>query len=78
MGKGPMTGRRMGRCASYGAGLKKQNETKDAKNRETDMDDTSIPGRGLGFRRGGGGWGAGRAGGSGFGMGRQNRFKGRW
>lgn len=76
LGQGPMTGRRMGRCTNYGTGSKKQHDAGEAKSRETDMNETFMPGRGFGFRRGGGGWGCGRGAGRGFGMGRQNRFRG--
>ena len=66
MGQGPMTGRRMGRCANRSASLK-SDETLTSEN---PIENQSIPprgrGAGLGFGRGG----------RGRGMGRQNRFIG--
>lgn len=66
MGQGPMTGRRMGRCANAGATPTDQTspENKDASNLDTD----NLSGRGLGSGRG--------RGGAGRGMGRQNRNRG--
>jgi hypothetical protein len=68
-GKGPMTGRRMGRCTNYGASLKNQNTTPS--DNQTGGQPENFPGRGLGFGRGRGG-----RGGIGRGMGWQNRFRG--
>lgn len=69
VGQGPMTGRRMGRCANYGASLKNQNATPS--DNQTEGQPENFPGRGFGFglRRAGLGRGRGR------GMGRQNRFR---
>lgn len=67
MGQGPMTGRRMGRCANKNALPKSQTETEIKDSNKSNVDD--FAGRGLGWGRGGG-LGRGR------GMGRQNRFRG--
>ena len=66
MGQGPMTGRRMGRCANSSASPK-SNETLTSEN---PIENPTIPQRGRGV-----GLGLGR-GGRGRGMGRQNRFRG--
>jgi hypothetical protein len=66
MGQGPMTGRRMGRCANNSVSLK-SNETLTSEN---PIENPTVPTRGRGF-----GLGLGR-GGRGRGMGRQNRFRG--
>jgi hypothetical protein len=64
MGQGPMTGRRMGRCANVGANIKDQ--TADSKKNAKEIMPENFQGRGFGRGRGG----------RGFGMGRQNRFRG--
>lgn len=69
VGQGPMTGRRMGRCTSYGAGRSNQ-PTGENPNVKTNENLPENFERGFGFGRGGGGRGRGR----GFGM--QNRFRG--
>lgn len=69
MGQGPMTGRKMGRCANDSAILKNQTETEIEDTNKSKVDD--FAGRGMGWGRGCmGGRGRGR------GMGRQNRFRG--
>jgi len=65
-GQGPMTGRRMGRCANSGADKKKINEAESEDSSKTTVENTEERGLGLGHGKGG----AGR------GMGRQNRFRG--
>jgi len=65
-GQGPMTGRRMGRCANSGADQENQNEG-DRETTNKTIEET-FWGRGFGF-----GFGRGRGG---RGMGRQNRFRG--
>jgi len=68
MGQGPMTGRRMGRCTTFGAKNEKPSHENDVHENE---DYPERPyGRGWGMGRG---WGRG---GCGFGMGRQSRFRG--
>jgi hypothetical protein len=68
MGQGPMTGRRMGRCANYGANLK--NQTNDESEDSNKPNADNMAERGWGWGRGMGGRGRGR------GMGQQNRFRG--
>jgi len=71
-GQGPMTGRRMGRCTNYGAGVKNQpTETKENTNENLPE---NFQGQGFGFGRGRGGRGFGM--GRGRGWGQQNRFRG--
>jgi len=65
-GQGPMTGRRMGRCANSGANQKNTSEAENETQNKTN--DEALGGRGFGF-----GFGRGRGG---RGMGRQNRFRG--
>ncbi len=67
MGQGPMTGRRMGRCANLGTNPK--NQTVESKENANENTPENIQGRGFGFGRGRG------IGGQGFGMGRRNRFR---
>lgn len=64
MEQGSMTGRRMGRCTSYGANLKDQVGEDNQNLNESFFG--NLQGRGLG--RG--------SSGRGFGIGRQNRFRG--
>ncbi|GAP43639.1 hypothetical protein SDC9_28939 [bioreactor metagenome] len=64
-GQGPMTGRRMGKCTNYGAGLKNRPVA------ENESDAENVPGRGPGRGRG-----MGRGKGRGRGAGNQNRFRG--
>lgn len=67
MGQGPMTGRRLGRCANFGAKLK--NDVKEKDEDQRNIPDDDFPGGfGFGRGRGGRGWGRGR--------GWQNRFRG--
>ncbi|MDX9928591.1 MAG: DUF5320 domain-containing protein [Bacteroidales bacterium] len=71
-GKGPMTGRRLGRCTNYG-------EKSGSKDKESNNDIENLPpgrgaGRGSGPGRGRGAGGGGR--GRGRGTGLQNRFRG--
>lgn len=66
MGQGPMTGRRMGRCANLDTNPKNQ-VTESNENANENVPE-NVQGRGFGFGRG-----RGR---QGFGMGRQNRFGG--
>ena len=66
MGQGPMTGRKMGRCANGGENLK--NDTDNLNENVNENMPENFQGRGFGF-----GQGRGRRG---FGMGRQNRFRG--
>jgi len=74
MGQGPMTGRRMGCCANFGANLKNQT-TFENENPDKDLSENQ-PGSGFGYGRGQGfGFGRGRCE-FGRGMGRQNRFRG--
>ncbi len=61
VGQGPMTGRRMGKCTNYGAGLK------NGPVAENESDAENVPGRGRGMGRGKG---------RGRGAGNQNRFRG--
>ena len=67
-GQGPMTGRRMGRCANKGADIKKPAD--DDSTSQNEKTSGSIPGRGPGTGQGRAGAGRGR------GLGRQNRFGG--
>lgn len=62
MGKGPMSGRKLGRCSNYGAGRQNQPPVSDQ------TIESPLPARGLGFGRGRGGRGRG--------LGLQNRFRG--
>ena len=64
MGQGPMTGRRMGQCAGYGA--KSKNQINEKTEETTEIPPENFRGRGLGLGRGNG---RGRRG-----MGRKNRF----
>jgi Family of unknown function (DUF5320) len=67
-GKGPMTGRRMGRCTNYGRNV---NKTESASSNEQNVNpQENLPGRGFGpgMRK----TGRGRA----RGLGRQNRLRG--
>ena len=80
MGQGPMTGRKMGRCANFGANLKSQTDSENKNPDEEPIE--NLPGRGFGYGWGGGfgrgrgsGFGRGR-GGRGRGMGWRNRFRG--
>lgn len=66
MGQGPMTGRRMGRCANLGTSPK--NPATDSNENANENVPDGFQGRGFGCRGG-----RGR---QGFGMGRQNRFRG--
>ncbi|BAX81458.1 DUF5320 domain-containing protein [Labilibaculum antarcticum] len=68
MGQGPMTGRRMGRCANVETNP--ENQTTESKENTNDNTPENFQGRGFGFGRG---RGRGRRG---FGMGRQNGFRG--
>lgn len=63
-GQGPMTGRRMGRCANSAS--KTQNPSSESKGNDVENNSDNFQGRGLGRGRAKGGQGAG--------MGRQNRF----
>ena len=67
MGKGPMTGRRMGRCTNFGA--KTENQTESQSISDSTQNFNSEIGRGCGAGRG---LGKGR----GMGIRRQNRFRG--
>lgn len=68
LGKGQMTGRRMGRCTNYGAAVNRQ--TNENVN-ETETGNSAF------FMGSGNGMGMGnRNRGRGFGRGRQNRFRG--
>ena len=69
-GQGPMTGRRMGRCANKGADTKKPADA--ASDNQNENTNENLPGRGPGSGSGRAGTGRGR----GKGMGRQNRFGG--
>lgn len=69
MGRGPMTGWKMGRCTNFGAKRKEEAVAGNQAPEETLPEDL----RGRGFGRGRGGQGRGRGG---FGGGRQNRFRG--
>ena len=82
-GQGPMTGRKMGRCANFGAGRNNQStpENENTGNPTNDF----TPGQGAGRVAGqGAGRGMGRGTGRGkgwncsrgMGLGRQNRFQG--
>ncbi len=62
MGKGPMSGRKLGHCSNYGAGRQNQPPVSDQ------TIESPLPARGLGFGRGRGGRGRG--------LGLQNRFRG--
>lgn len=74
MGKGPMTGRKMGRCTNFGAGRKNQTTPEDQNSTNPTPEEISGQGFGRGFGRGmGKGLGQGYGG---RGMGRQNRFRG--
>jgi len=65
-GKGPMTGRKMGRCTNFGANLK--NKSDDSSEQSNENLPGNFHGRGFGF---------GRAyGRKGFGRGRQGNFTG--
>jgi hypothetical protein len=67
-GEGAMTGRRMGQCASKGAGIHKVAEVQSVKsveNVQTPEVKPMEPGMGKGPGRGG----------KGLGMGRRNRFR---
>jgi len=64
LGKGPMTGRRMGKCANFGANLKNESFNSTEKP-EVDLPE-NIQRRGLGLGRGRGSRGRG--------MGFRNRF----
>ncbi len=69
-GQGPMTGRRLGRCANLRSGEKIQD---NSENDNLQQDSTNkLTGRGFGMGRGFGN----RRGGRGRGLGRQNRFRG--
>jgi hypothetical protein len=65
-GRGPMTGRRMGRCANYGANPKNQNVTPSDNKIEDQPENNPARGYGFGHRRRG----------RGRGMGLQNRYRG--
>ena len=64
MGQGPMTGRKMGQCAGFGA--KSKNSAGEKSEDATDILTENFRGRGMGLGRG---RGQGKRG-----MGRQNRF----
>ncbi|MBE0637106.1 MAG: DUF5320 domain-containing protein [Bacteroidales bacterium] len=64
MGEGPMTGRKMGRCTNFGAGLK--GKKSDSSGNADDFAHDDVRGRGFGFGQGG----------RSRGLGRQNRFRG--
>lgn len=66
LGKGPMTGRRMGKCANFGANLKNESFNKTEKSEEDLPENIQRRGWGLGRGRGG----------RGRGMGFRNRFRG--
>jgi len=68
-GKGPMTGRRMGRCTNYGRNPKKTENSPDEQNigAQENLTERRF---GFGLRRAGTGRGRAR------GMGRQNRLRG--
>lgn len=68
MGQGPLTGRRMGRCTNFGANASSEKSGSDRQSSEKSSAQPYGPGRGMGM-----GW---RRGGLGFGIGRQNRFRG--
>ena len=68
MGRGPMTGRRMGRCTDFGE--KDKGQTSSPANDTGQIEANDF--RGMGWRFGLRGRGRGR------GMGRQNRFRGGW
>jgi len=68
MGQGPMTGRRMGRCTSYGAA--KNDDSTTQSEYQTGRQPENFFGRGFGFGRGGGRGFRGR------GIGFRNRFRG--
>lgn len=70
LGKGPMTGRRLGRCTNYGAGFR--NSAAETKADPNGTQSENFLGRGLGFGRSHG-TGRGRGG---RGGGLQNRFRG--
>ena len=70
MGQGPMTGRRMGRCANAATSP----ENQSAETTENANGNTPENFQGGGFGRGRGR----RRGGQDFGMGQQNRFRGRF
>lgn len=73
MGKGPMTGRRMGRCTNFGANLKPQ-ATPENENPDKGLSENQ-PESGFGYGRGQRfDYGRGR-GGNGRGMGRESRFR---
>lgn len=67
-GRGPMTGRKMGRCTNFGKKLR--NTVNTLPGGQDEKPTESIPGRGFGF-----GWRR-RAAGRRRGLGRQNRFRG--
>ncbi len=66
-GEGPMTGRRLGRCAGYGAKQRKMMQTENPDEPSEDLKE-------QGFLPGTGGRGFGR----GRGMGFRHRFRGGW
>lgn len=66
LGRGPMTGRRMGKCADSGANLKNESYSGAEKSEENLSGNIQRRDLGLGRRRGG----------RGRGMGLQNRFRG--
>jgi hypothetical protein len=73
-GQGPMTGRRMGRCANKGADTKKPADP--ASDNQNEKTTRNLPGRGPGSGSGRAGAGAGAGTGRGRGLGRQNRSGG--
>ncbi len=72
-GMGAMTGRKMGRCSTYGMNLRRQATKTEEQTNENRNE--SMQGKGFGF-------GCGNAMGSGrgrcFGLGQQHRFRGAW
>jgi hypothetical protein len=68
LGQGPMTGRRMGRCANFGAAVRSQELPPD-QDQKTESSD-NFPGCGFGQGR--------RMGGRGRGMGRMNHMRGKF
>ncbi len=72
VGRGPMTGWKMGRCTNFGAGQKKEEVVAGSQVPEETIHE-DMRGKGSGRCRGGLGRGRG-----GFGGGRQNRFRGGW
>jgi hypothetical protein len=66
MGQGSMTGRKMGRCTNFGAGLK--NQISESKQAVAENLPENFQGRGLGQGHGRGGVGRG--------LGKQHRFRG--